>query len=391
VNGDGCSNSDDYRESWLKPGLKNIMFHASAEECCEAVFSGRSCKLYDQGCQSTDKPAPDASAPTPSTPASTDDNCSEHGWHVDVVNGDGCSNSDDYRESWLKPGLKNIMFHASAEECCKAVFSGRSCKHHSHGCNDGATPASTDKPAPTPSKPASTNKPVSDNPAPTPPSREGCSELGWHVHMKNNDGCTNDDKVSPGWLKHSMSDLMFYQTAEACCDRFFRGRECNIYNAGCDDSTPASPTLAAPTGAPASPTLAAPTGKLVFDWEDKWEDMKHFTFTGFGKWTVGPHKDSLAVHSPRGLLPGEHSSLEINMTAPDGGQVSFHVFLGIGKISFFIDSVLEFTEDKPGQGTQEIEAIISPGEHLFSWRYEPPAHANMPLSMVWIDNIEFKI
>merc|ERR1712194_323676 len=165
------------------------------------------------------------------------------------------------------------MFHASVTECCEAVFSGKSCKHYNHGCHGGATPASTDKPAsdnpaPTPSTSASTDKPVSDNPAPTPSLREGCSEHGWHIQYKNNDGCTNDDNIIRMWLLPSWIDLMFYQTPEACCDQFFKGRECKIYDAGCDDS------------APASPSLAAHTGETVgFYWEDEWEDMKHFTFS----------------------------------------------------------------------------------------------------------------
>jgi len=71
--------------------------------------------------------------------------------------------------------------------------------------------------------------------------------------------------------------------------------------------------------------------------------------------------------------------------------VSFDAFLGLGKVSFFVDDALHFTEDRPGQGTQEVETILTPGRHSFSWRYDPPEHANMPMTMVWIDNIEFSI
>mmetsp|Transcript_44444 Transcript_44444/g.94598 ORF Transcript_44444/g.94598 Transcript_44444/m.94598 type:complete len:90 (-) Transcript_44444:150-419(-) len=87
-------------------------------------------------------------------------------------------------------------------------------------------------------------------------------------------------------------------------------------------------------------------------------------------------------------MPGEHSTMEIKWTSPNGGLAAFDLHLGLGKVSFYLDDTLEFSLDKPGRGTQRVEATMSPGKHFLSWKYEPPAYANMPMSMVWIDNVE---
>ena len=82
--------------------------------------------------------------------------------------------------------------------------------------------------------------------------------------------------------------------------------------------------------------------------------------------------------------------MEIEWPSPGGDSVSFDCHLGLGKISFYVDGNLEFFEDRPGIGTQRVDAKFDRGEHTLSWKYEPPIHTNMPLSMVWIDNVQMQ-
>lgn len=128
-----------------------------------------------------------------------------------------------------------------------------------------------------------------------------------------------------------------------------------------------------------------------FDFDDGTFDENYVSFSGLGEWAIDDSapggNGQLTAHSPQGLLPGEQSTMEIRWTSPSGGLITFDCLLGIGKISFYVDDELKFSEDRPARGKQEVEVIISPGEHVLSWKYEPPAQANLPLSMVWVDNV----
>jgi len=129
----------------------------------------------------------------------------------------------------------------------------------------------------------------------------------------------------------------------------------------------------------------------TIDFDDDEFDKDLVSFSGLGRWSIddslpGP-KTGLAAHSPKGLLPGESSTMIIKWTSSSGGPISCDIHLGIGKVSFFVDDQLEYTENRPGKRTQNIEASVGPGEHILSWKYEPPPMANMPMSVVWVDNV----
>lgn len=132
-------------------------------------------------------------------------------------------------------------------------------------------------------------------------------------------------------------------------------------------------------------------GPVLMDWDDEVVDGDVVSFEGFSKWRVddslpGP-KTGSAIHSPKGLLPGEYSTLSIKHSSARGGKVSFDFHLGLGTMYFLIDGEVKYSEARPGQGTKTKEFTTTPGEHTYSWKYEPPPHANMPMSMVWIDNV----
>ena len=61
------------------------------------------------------------------------------------------------------------------------------------------------------------------------------------------------------------------------------------------------------------------------------------------------------------------------------------------KSLFFIDDKLEYTADKPAMGTEKVKVAVAAGDYVLAWKYEPPKHANMPMSNVWIDNIAFDL
>lgn len=128
------------------------MLHSTSKSCCDAFFPGN-CKIYD--CNDDG-----AAAPTPA--AEPEKECDGLGWHVDPVKNDGCSDDDNYIQSWLNVNVKDQMFRPTAESCCQMFFPGKDCKIKDTGCGF----KSNDPP------PA---------PAPEPEKNENCSEHGWHV------------------------------------------------------------------------------------------------------------------------------------------------------------------------------------------------------------------
>merc|ERR1712194_681644 len=116
------------------------------------------------------------------------------------------------------------------------------------------------------------------------------------------------------------------------------------------------------------------------DWEDGEIDRNLVSFAGIGRWKVDDSlpfsagkKYGMVVHSPKqGLLAGEYSTMIIKHSFPAGGSVLFDCFLGMGTVSFMIDDEVKFSENKPGRGVQTIEEVVTPGQHTFSWRYDPP-------------------
>ena len=130
---------------------------------------------------------------------------------------------------------------------------------------------------------------------------------------------------------------------------------------------------------------------VLFDWESEEIDSKLVSFGGIGRWRIDDSqpgaKSGVAIHSPKGLLPGESSSMKIKRNISKAGMLTFEAHIGLGKVFFYVDGELKWSEDKPGRGTQDVEVMVSEGQHTFEWKYEPPPHSNMPMAAVWLDNI----
>ena len=445
----GCSNNDIYPEIWASDNLKAEMFHPSWEACCQAFFPPGECAKYDicadidtnSGGGSTEPIQRDTPTPTPGT------KICPYGWHVHKTSNLGCSNSDDIVESWLQPDLVEYMFYVKHEDCCKKFFpiSNGACPKYDVGCQvEGDDKPVEDTPSPT-------NKPSTSDPGHIGNDVTVSSESLWE-HMEVVDlsmtkftttaskpwQLTNDYAVSgsnsvnnslttrgesskltlslncltPGVLLYELRHDVFAPWAalqvlrdDETIAAFFGHSDDPVWNTEnifltngihsivWDVSTQDSEI---PPGQRGTGTVWIDDVRFVeailLDWEDNIVDEEIVSFEGFGKWRIDgamPGKTSPnSLHSPKGLLPGEQSSMVITQTSQSSsGLISFDVHVGLGKFSFYIDGVKKYEEDGPAEDTSTYQEKIDKGTHKYEFKYEPPSHANMPMSMVWIDNI----
>lgn len=71
-------------------------------------------------------------------------------------------------------------------------------------------------------------------------------------------------------------------------------------------------------------------------------------------------------------------------------MITFNYNMGMGKFIFLINGITKVQLAVPGGGLKTFTESLSAGEHVFTWKYEPPSQANLPLSSVWIDNVVIK-
>ncbi|EJK46914.1 hypothetical protein THAOC_34398, partial [Thalassiosira oceanica] len=129
-------------------------------------------------------------------------------WHPDAVYKDGCTDDGNHVPGWLNNF--DGLFFESAEECCSSLFSGRGCEVRGPFCvKDGGEDGGEEN-----------GGGVGGS--------GGCTatEHGWHADSADKGGgCTNDDDFPSAWL--ATKSLMFFETAEGCCDMFNLGKTCN--------------------------------------------------------------------------------------------------------------------------------------------------------------------
>jgi len=405
------------------------MFKTTPQECCEQFFPNKSCEVYDTGCSGGGS----APEPTPGPPSPPSSSCAGHGWHVHREANDGCTDDDNIVEAWLQPYLKDQMFYPSSQGCCDKFFPTKDCKVYPSACG-GPAPV---EPTPGPPIPSSSNSATNffedfegGDLSLTKFETRG---IPWRIDEEfvfNGAKSVKNSVTKPGQssklilaMDFPADGLLIYELRhdvfmpwaklevklDEMVDKGFQGHTDaakwetqkisvtkGLHEIVWDVNTM---NVALPPNQRGSSTVWIDDvrffGTLTLDWEDNEFDDNLVSFSGIGKWRIddslpGP-KTGVSAHSPNGLLPGEHSTMEIKWYSPSGGLVTFDCHVGLGTISFYIDDTLEYTEDQPGKGTQTVDTVISPGEHTFSWKYEPPEHANMPMSMVWIDNVEFAI
>jgi len=135
------------------------------------------------------------------------------------------------------------------------------------------------------------------------------------------------------------------------------------------------------------------TPGLSFNFDLGVFDMNYVRFSGVGTWAIDDSQpandDGLAAHSPKFLLPGEHSVMSITYDVPQpGGKITFGFVLGMGTFSFYIDGEKFKDSNTPSTKATTFSYSLTPGEHKFDWKYDAPSIPNLPLSMVWVDNIQ---
>ncbi|KAL3791278.1 hypothetical protein HJC23_000895 [Cyclotella cryptica] len=371
-----CTNDNTYPSTWNNPLIRDTQFHPTAEACCDKAFGNGVCNLVDV----------------------CTDTFSSNGYYP-VIKWPGCTNDNSFPE-YMK-GSSDFFF-GSIEACCSSsnfvVTDYDVCLEKSVDASSPTTPATTGtsgKPTPNPT-PAPTHSDV--------PSGD-CSNP-WHVSVVGaTNTCTNDKTYPSAWNDESIRDSQLFVTAEACCEKFFKGQECNKVNV-CppsttgtsstipNQSTTTTATTAATTTTTTTSTAASQKQSLFLDWESNLIDETKVRFEGLGKWKIDDTqpccKTGVSIHNPL-LLPGEYSSMVIDFTIPSsGGKISFNYNMGLGKFTFLIDGDSKVTVAVPGGGSKKFEGSVEPGDHTFTWKFEPPSNPNMPLSYVWIDNISIE-
>ena len=248
----GCSNSDDYTESWNLPEKSVKFLLDTFEECCLKFF-GSICSKEDICRDANDDTATTAPASPSTSPlavvSSTTECLSSELWHM-TLDFQKCSNNFDFPSNWLQPEMRDqYMFH-TLEDCCNNFFSRGHCAvedicapptpipTHTPSSSPIHMPSSspsmkpsTGPPSSSPSLKPSTG-PISDpsklSENGTKTSIDGCENNKWHPKSYLNRVCTNDKNYSPAWNNPLVSDRFLKNSAKECCDFFYKSEDCEI-------------------------------------------------------------------------------------------------------------------------------------------------------------------
>ena len=155
-------------------------------------------------------------------------------WYPDPEVQDACSNKPSpFVEEWLKNSqTAAMMLSPTGEACCAKFFEGRDCTlYGDDSCGDQTSPTSSSSSSSSSSNSASCH---------------------WYPDPEMKDACSN--KPSPiveEWLKNSQTaEMMLSSTGEACCNKFYAGRECKFHedngcgSSGSDNNGPPNPPKA---------------------------------------------------------------------------------------------------------------------------------------------------
>jgi hypothetical protein len=378
-----CTNDDDYPASWNMEKIRVNQLHDTAEICCKKFFADEVCHQIN------------VCGDTVTTTSS--------GFYP-VFKWPGCTN-DDQAPAYIKAQPKDFYFK-SIEACCASgnfdikdydICMEKSVEVTQTYATAPATPITN--PVPTPatapnSNPTPATAPSSD----VPPGN--CSNP-WHISTTGaSNTCTNDEKFPAAWKNNeNIRPNTLFDTFEACCNKFFPGKECNKVDACPPDtsgsvSTETTTTSTAAASAMVTSTTSTTTTKkmLLLDWENGTIEPGLVRFEGIGEWMIDESQPCCrtgnAIHNPI-LLPGEYSSMVIDYDITlKNGKIKFNYNMGLGSFQFSIDGVEKLSVVVPGGGSKTFEASLGTGKHSFTWKFEPPGNSQLPLAHVWIDNIE---
>jgi len=173
---DGCTNDMNYPNEWIaSKEVSQLMFHDTAQRCCDKFYAGRECVIYDDGggCQL------EAAATSPESGLATEAvaeslvGTSSCVWHPSQTSMGSCIYSNKYPTPWNDPNWKHMYLFDTHEECCLAAHSVLGCMREM----DCETPKPTSQPVTT--KPTSqpvTTKPTRQLPVTPRPTRKKTSK-----------------------------------------------------------------------------------------------------------------------------------------------------------------------------------------------------------------------
>ena len=402
---DGCSDSNQYPQSWEDENLAVQFFKSSWAECCDEFFAGRECKVYDNGCNGIISGGGDA-PPGPVPPPSGSSRC--HGWHMNKASPDGCIDDENIDQAWLNENIKHIMLHPTSEACCNHFFQDRECKVYEVGCTESA-------PGPGPADDGGST--AGDD---TADAGTVCGGHGWHVDKNNNDGCSNDDNFTPAWLDNpGLKEMMFYTTPQACCDHFFKGKAADCQHHDCNGGGPAPPPPVPQDSAPppdgpqdsAPPPVPPPpvpppgpaSSNSALSKPEGFEDGSLGVFTTEGKpWTITDEFSASGSKSIKNsnTSRGESSKLVLSMDVPSDGTIFYElrhdVFVPWHELEIRVDgTVVGRFAGHDGEPTWETQKFtVKQGTHEIVWDVFTKDMQMPPVpprgeGNVWLDDIRF--
>ena len=147
--------------------------------------------------------------------------CELRKWHVDIdSNRPGCSNSWKVPSSWHFPANEVRMFYASSEHCCADLFGGEKECHLSDFCECEAE-----------EEESCVAKTIHEQVDPLDKHCEGANGPKWHFDLDTKRGCTNSPRFPDVWKDPDTALDMFFDTPEACCEKFTRrGDPCTSHD-----------------------------------------------------------------------------------------------------------------------------------------------------------------
>ena len=413
---DTCTNDGSYPDSWNMPQLAKSQLFETADACCQKHFASKpvcnkinTCPPDEDSSSSNEPPDEDSSSSNEETDTTPPPGDCDKSWHISTTGEkDTCINDDNYPESWNMPQLAKLNLFESADACCQKYFASRPVCNQINTCPPDESTSSND-PNESPGEDSSSSNEPPDESSPsneetdtTPP--PGDCDKSWHISTTGEkDTCINDDNYPESWNMPQLAKLNLFESADACCQKYFASRPvCNQINT-CppDESSPsneetetstsvAATTETTTTSSSTTSSLNDEKNTLALDWED--ETIPDIVkFEGTGKWRIDATqpccRTGVAIHN-QNLLPGEQTSMIIDYTVPPGGgEITFDYNMGLGSFDFLINDQLEVRLAVPGGGLKTFGKKLEAGDYKFTWKYGAPPIANLPLSAVWIDNI----
>eukprot|EP00579_Thalassiosira_antarctica_P015944 CAMPEP_0201947608 /NCGR_PEP_ID=MMETSP0903-20130614/55033_1 /ASSEMBLY_ACC=CAM_ASM_000552 /TAXON_ID=420261 /ORGANISM="Thalassiosira antarctica, Strain CCMP982" /LENGTH=403 /DNA_ID=CAMNT_0048490759 /DNA_START=67 /DNA_END=1274 /DNA_ORIENTATION=+ len=150
--------------------------------------------------------------------SSSDCLMSNRAWHPDLTNSIiACSNSLSYPSLWDDDAsIHEVVMFDSSQYCCHALleimgdgYFGECSIINDCSKADNRNIATTER-------------------------RAACISKGWHTDITHGNGCSSDDNYPQEWIANlEIKVHMFHDTAQKCCDKFYAGGDCQIYDSGC--------------------------------------------------------------------------------------------------------------------------------------------------------------